>query len=180
MVEIVSTLFNAVRELDAQGRTAGGVRGAIWDELMHAGTAAIFLFAVYALFQQRRTAMKPFIVATLAASVLIDLDHVPGSLGLTFLQSSTGRPHTHSLMTILIIAALATLVSRWYRVVLLGVTFGITAHLFRDMATGGVSLWWPVDLRRVACPYDYYLLVLTSMTGLGIVHMSGVTRSWKR
>ena len=179
MFDIVSQFFNAIRELDAQWSTADGVRGAIWDELMHAGTAAIFLLAVLALIRQRRTEAKTFIVATLTASVLIDLDHVPGSLGLTFLQPSTNRPHTHSLTTILVIAALATLVSRWCQVVLLGVAFGVTAHLFRDMSTGGVLFWWPVDLSRVVCPYDYYLLVLAGMTGLGIVHLSGITRSWK-
>ncbi len=39
--------------------------------------------------------------------------------------------------------------------------FGVSTHLVRDMATGGVPLRWPRDKRRVRIPYALYLALLT-------------------
>jgi inner membrane protein len=180
MIEILQTLLNAVQEVDARGRAASGPPAALWDETLHFLTAAIFVVPLHPFIRRHSQLAPRFIVATLAGGVLIDLDHVPGEVGSTILQASTGRPYTHSLATVLLLLAFSTFTPHRFRAILLGLAYGVSAHLFRDMATGGISLWWPVELRKLTCPYDYYVLVLAGIIVLGIAHTRGVSRFWSR
>jgi inner membrane protein len=180
MIEMLQRLLAAIQEVDARGRTASALSAALWDETLHLLTAAIFVVAIYPSLRRHARLATRFAVATLAGGVLIDLDHVPGEVGSTLLQASAGRPFTHSLATVLLLLACSSLAPDRFRAVLLGLAYGVSAHMFRDMATGGISLWWPVELRKQTCPYDYYVLVLAGMLALGIVHARDLSSFWRR
>ncbi|HEX3561703.1 MAG TPA: glycosyl hydrolase [Solirubrobacterales bacterium] len=126
------------------------------DVPAHVATCAVALFAVSALANVRLRA--PFVAAALAASVAIDIDHLPGYLGWHGLAGSLPRPYSHSLA---LVAAL--LVCVWAtrggtaRQVSLGLAFGVSAHLLRDLATGpGVPLIWPVSSEVIVAPYALF------------------------
>jgi hypothetical protein len=74
-----------------------GVNAAVLDETAHLLTGFIVLGALF------RGAPTRFSVPMLAASVLIDLDHIPGALGADFLTAGTPRPYTHSLTTLVLL-----------------------------------------------------------------------------
>jgi inner membrane protein len=102
----------------------------------------------------------------LVASVALDLDHVPQYLGWNGLTEGAARPYTHSLVTpvVLLLAALA--VNRYARQVALGAAFGVSAHLFRDLATAsGVALFWPASSAGVRIPYLLYAAGLLCLAG---------------
>ena len=101
-------------------------------------------------------------VPALFASVAIDVDHVPQYLGDRFLTVGTPRPYTHSLLTPLVLLALALVVRR-HRVLLLGLAVGVLLHFFRDLAEGdgsGVSLLWPLSDHAFSYPHATYLVLM--------------------
>ena len=51
-------------------------------------------------------------------------------------------------------------VSRRHRDLILTIAFGVATHLLRDLATSGVSLFWPLTSRNVELGYSIYLIVL--------------------
>jgi inner membrane protein len=127
------------------------------DEPAHLATAAL---VVLALTVRDRT----FAVAALVASVVIDLDHLPQELGADVLTQHTTRPVTHSLTGLLVLTAVAAVLSR-RRAVAAGVACGIAAHLFRDLGTGGgVPLLWPLTSAELEVPYVLYLIVLVTLS----------------
>ncbi len=94
------------------------------------------------------------VVGALLASVVIDLDHVPGYLGWDGLAQGLPRPFPHSLATPLLVLGGAALLERRHRPVALGVALGLLAHLFRDLSTGdGVALLWPLSGAAVRVPF---------------------------
>jgi inner membrane protein len=133
---------------------------ALIDETAHVITALLLLVVLGV------SRLQPFSSTALLASVLIDGDHLPMELGWDFLTRGTNRPYTHSLLaagTIVLCACLAT--GRW-RKAGLGAAFGLATHLLRDMATGGVPLYWPLTQHLVVIPYGAYATLLVAASGL--------------
>jgi membrane-bound metal-dependent hydrolase YbcI (DUF457 family) len=153
----VPALAGLVFALDLGWALSGVYTGSIFyglvDEPAHLATGAIALSLV-AL--SGRTLERHFVVAALAASVAIDLDHVPQHLGLDFLTAGTSRPYLHCALGVLIPAVAAVMLPRW-RPVLLGIAFGFAVHLTRDLVTGpGVPLALPFSEASVRLPYLLY------------------------
>jgi inner membrane protein len=98
--------------------------------------------------------------AALVASVLIDLDHLPGYLDGTLLQRD--RPFTHSLLTVAALALLAAARSRGAAGrVLTGAAAGVSLHVLRDVATGpGIAPLAPLTAETVRVPGWTYVLTL--------------------
>jgi membrane-bound metal-dependent hydrolase YbcI (DUF457 family) len=110
------------------------------DEAAHLATAALGLLVLARFID----VPGRFYVAALVASVAIDLDHIPGYLGL--LGDQNGRPFTHSLATVAVFAGAAA-ASRRHRAVLAGTATGLLLHFARDIAEGppGVRMLWPLQ-----------------------------------
>lgn len=134
------------------------------DEPAHLATATLVLLAVAG---GPWLARNPTLTVTaLAASVLIDVDHVPLYAGVPHVADSGGRPFSHSLTTVVILAA-AWLVTgrRWP--VLAGAAIGVCLHFTRDIATGpGLQLFWPVSWAVTRLPYSTYVTLIVI---LGVV-----------
>jgi hypothetical protein len=135
-------LAGAALAFDALNRTVpfGLLSTGPLDEVAHLATAALGLL-VLACFVD---APRRFYVAALAASVAIDLDHIPLYLGL--LGDDGQRPVTHSLATVVVVTVAAA-VSRRHRAVLAGVATGLVLHFARarqpvPAATSGPSQRW--------------------------------------
>jgi UDP-N-acetylglucosamine--N-acetylmuramyl-(pentapeptide) pyrophosphoryl-undecaprenol N-acetylglucosamine transferase len=123
------------------------------------------LFIVWALGPRFRAG---WLMPALTASVLIDVDHIPGQLGSHILTAGTARPYTHSLLTIVCLLGAGLRRSRW-RHVALGAALGVASHLWRDLAEphgAGVALLWPVSDRTVTTPAAVYL---ASVAGLALI-----------
>lgn len=144
-------------------RQVGGsvVPGGLLDESVHLLTTLLVLWAL------GRTACERFLVPALAASVLIDVDHIPDRLGNEWLTSGTPRPYPHSLLTIgaLLIAAILW---RHRRDVLVGVAIGVALHLWWDLAesNSGASLLWPFSYRSFTLPFASYVFPMILAVGV--------------
>lgn len=127
------------------------------DEIAHLLTTLLVFWALSSRARQR------FLVPALIASVAIDVDHIPDRLGVDWLTVGTPRPYTHSLLTIVIVLAIAALWRR-RRDVLLGVAIGLAIHFFRDMGEGdsGVSLLWPLSDHSFQYPHGVYVAVMAA------------------
>jgi inner membrane protein len=134
------------------------------DEVAHLATAALGLM-VLACFVD---APRRFYAAALAASVAIDLDHVPLYLGL--LGDDGQRPVTHSLATV-VVFAVAAAASRRHRAVLAGVASGLVLHFARDIAEGppGVRMLWPLDGRAWTASYWWFLGMIVAFTATRLI-----------
>lgn len=134
------------------------------DEAAHLATAALALLAANppATLVEHRTTM----LSALAASVLIDVDHIPLYLGISQVADG-GRPFSHSLVAVGIASAAALALPR-RRSVLAGVALGLCLHFIRDIATGpGLPLFWPVSTAEVRLPYRLYTSLLVACAALG-------------
>jgi inner membrane protein len=111
---------------------------------------------------------KRFLAPALIASVAIDADHVPGRLGVSWLTAGTPRPYTHSLLTMVVVLAIAALWRR-RRDLAVGVAIGLAIHFWRDMAEGGngVSLLWPLSYHAFQYPHGVYLGLMTVVVLIG-------------
>lgn len=127
--------------------------GGLLDEIAHLLTTLIVLWALGPRICGR------FLVPALVASVVIDLDHVPRQLGHDFLTRGTPRPYTHSLLSIVVVLAVAVLWRR-RRDVMLGIAIGLAIHFWRDMseADAGVSLLWPFSDHSFTLSHTGYLV----------------------
>jgi hypothetical protein len=125
------------------------------DELAHLLTTLLIFWALGERTRRR------FMVPALAASVAIDVDHVPDRLGIGWFTSGTPRPYTHSLLTIVVVLGVAML-WRPRRDLLLGVAIGLTIHFWRDMGEGGggVALLWPFSDRAFHYPHGGYVAAM--------------------
>lgn len=143
------------------------------DEPAHLSTATLVLFAVAG---GRWLTARPLLTVTaLAMSMLIDVDHLPLYAGVPHVADG-GRPYSHSLTTVLVLALLWLVTGR-RRAVLAGAAVGVCLHFVRDLATGpGIELWWPLDGSEVLLPYRWYLgLVIV----LGVI-ATGRALAWRR
>jgi hypothetical protein len=122
------------------------------DEAAHLGTGMLLLSAL-----PRQPAH--FSRGLVAASVLLDVDHVPDTLGYWFMRSRGMRPRTHSIATLLTLATSKRLD---------GALVGAAGHLVRDLATGtnAVPLMWPFSKRPFTLPYGAYAAGLAVLAGL--------------
>lgn len=136
--------------------STGTIAYALIDEPAHLMTCALALLAVVVV-----SGVQPpwrFVAGALAASVAIDLDHVPGYLGSHLLTGSMPRPYTHSLLMVLVLVGCAAVLRRRHsKQILFGVAFGVAAHLLRDIATGpGIAFLWPAVIAPIKVPYASY------------------------
>jgi inner membrane protein len=150
------------------------VPGGPLDETAHLMTTLLVLWAL-------GPRMKRFMVPALIASVAIDADHIPGQLGATWLTAGTPRPYTHSLLTIVIVLAIAG-VWRARRNLMLGIAIGLALHFFRDLAEGdaGVSLLWPVSYHSFQYPHGLYVAIMVVVVMIDAARCAGVDRSIER
>jgi len=147
----------------------------VLDESAHAATALILLKAA-------RLDGISLALAAVAGAVLIDIDHVPMEVGVSVITRGTNRPYSHSLLTIGAVLIAAGISGSRSRRLLLVVAFGIATHLLRDMATGGVPLFWPLLAARTTIDYRAYLVVVLLGGALAAWWGRGgwVRRGWPR
>jgi inner membrane protein len=139
------------------------------DETGHLATAVLLLAVLPTAWLT-----GPFAAGALAASVLIDFDHLPQELGSYAITEGTLRPYPHSLLSPLVVLAAALLARGRARVVLLGAVAGLASHLLRDAATGGgLPLLWPVSIRDATMPYAVYG---AAVAGLAVLALAGRRR----
>jgi inner membrane protein len=159
-LKLAFVLIAAIVALDGAWELLVGPTGPVTyglaDEPAHLATGVVLLLAVAALAGGRLP--LPFVAAALVATVAIDLDHVPGLLGSHLITGELPRPYTHSVLTIAVLLALASVLKPdRRRQIALGLAFGVSAHLLRDVATGpGVPLLWPLSDDVVRMPYEIY------------------------
>lgn len=164
---IVTVLLAAA---DLGDRAAGNslFPGAPLDETAHFLTTLLICWAL------GRRACERFLLPALVASVAIDLDHVPARLGAEFLTAGTPRPYTHSLLTIVLVLALAW---RWpgRRDLWLGVAIGLALHFGRDMGEGdsGVSLLWPFSDHSFQYRHGSYVAVMAVFVLIDAARLRG-------
>jgi inner membrane protein len=144
------------------------IPGGPLDETAHLLTTLLVLWALGPRLTRR------LMIPALAASVLIDLDHVPQYLGDYFFTLGTPRPYTHSLSTVLVVLALAGLWRR-RRHLWLGVALGLVLHFWRDLAEpgSGVALLWPVSDHAFWLPHWSYLMMLAGIALIALVSGGG-------
>jgi membrane-bound metal-dependent hydrolase YbcI (DUF457 family) len=136
--------------------TAPRLREAILDESAHTLTA-LLLFKAAGL---GGGLLALPLLPVLAGAVLIDLDHVPMELGQNTITRGTNRPYSHSLLIVGGLLMVAGLAGARFRRIVLAFAFGVGAHLLRDLATGGVPLFWPWLARRESIAYGLYLAIM--------------------
>lgn len=142
-----------------------------------------------ALFVVAPLILRPFrprlALLALAAGILLDLDHAVAarSIHLEDMLSLQARPIAHSLGFVVLASLLAGLIAR--RVVVGWVVIAaLSSHLMRDMALGGVRLYYPAEgVSRI--PYPSYLaglllLLLISFVIRGISAKRAVQSSADR
>jgi len=156
----VAALVAAVLSLDLLWTLLAGSTGTVAygliDEPAHLATCVIALLAATAIRGSRFPTR--FLTAALIASVAIDLDHLPGYLGSHLIVGSMPRPYTHSLLFACLLVAIGLASKRAdRRQAWLGVAFGVSAHLLRDVATGpGIAFLWPLVAAPIKVPYVLY------------------------
>jgi inner membrane protein len=124
------------------------------DEPAHLATGILGLLALTELPWLLRH--PAFLAGAAAGSVLIDLDHIALYEGVKGVDVG-GRPFTHSLSTVVVLAVAGLLTRGRGRQLLLGLSLGVLLHLSRDIATGpGVPLWWPFRVVGQQMPYRWY------------------------
>jgi len=140
---------------DRASAWAGGstIPGGPLDETAHVVTTLLAIWAIRPQVDRR------ILWSALVASVAIDIDHIPGRLGADWLTAGTPRPYTHSL-SVVAGALFASLLWKRRRRELLGIAVGVLLHLARDLAEGGVPLWWPISRVGVSVPHVSYLAAM--------------------
>jgi len=141
---IDSILFNVNLPYWARG---------VLDEPAHALTMALVLVAL------PRRPSRDFVISALICSVILDADHLPILFHTGWLEPATGRPDTHSLVVVVLVAV-AGAAFRVDRPVIAGIVTGLLVHLGRDLATGTVPLLWPAVSEQFHVPYLAYALTL--------------------
>lgn len=133
----------------------GSPRRGLFDGLCHVGTALAVSLPILPYVRDR----WGFLRISLLSSVMLDLDHILAarSFRLTRCMTMDHRPASHSVLTPLIIAALA---ERWKPEQHFGLAalVGVGSHLLRDLGTGGAPLLHP--RRIITVPYALVVVLL--------------------
>ena len=146
----------AALDLVDRSRSWGTAVLAVLDEPAHLLTA----WLVWAAVSPRRP-LPGALPWVLVGAVAIDVDHLPLYMGHTEFLVHGGRPPTHSLITVGVLAVLA-LVTRRARV-FGGLAVGVLLHFLRDLATGpGIPVAWPLVDVSVRVPYVMYAVVVAT------------------
>jgi membrane-bound metal-dependent hydrolase YbcI (DUF457 family) len=107
------------------------------------------------------------LLGAFAATLAIDLDHIPLLLGSAVLSGDFGRPYTHALWTLALVGAAALALRRWRPpagLVATGAALGLASHFARDLATGpGLTPLWPLSDAVVRAPWLAYAAVLVGL-----------------
>jgi membrane-bound metal-dependent hydrolase YbcI (DUF457 family) len=147
---------------DWASRLAGDsvIPGGPLDETAHFTTMVLVLWAWGPGVTRR------LMLGALAASVAIDIDHVPDRLGASFLTAGTPRPYTHSLLTVVVVLMAGALWPR-RRELWLGAAAGLLVHFWRDLSEGaGVALVWPFSRAAPTLPHWTYALAMGVIVAL--------------
>jgi inner membrane protein len=157
-IYLIDRMMRRVRSVIATG---------VLDEPAHLATAVLVLLA---LVGGRRLAAAPtFTAAALAASMLIDVDHLPLYAGVPGVADSGGRPYSHSVTTVVVLLVLWLITGRRWAG-LAGAAVGVCLHFVRDVATGpGLQLWWPVSRVDIRLPARWYLAAVIVLAGVATV-----------
>lgn len=129
----------------------------VLDEVGHLATTGVLLSVGLRLVPAHRRPRPVVVAMALVGSVLIDVDHVPAVLGWEGLTEGTPRPYPHSVTTLALLALAAVVAPRQARPYALAALAGVAAHLFRDLGTAPVALFWPLSSSGQEIPYAYYL-----------------------
>lgn len=143
----------------------GLFREGLFDETAHLMTGLLVLAAL------PRAPDAWFALGVICGSVLIDLDHLPQYLGDYWWTAGTQRPHSHSLLTLIVLAVLAFL-WRSRRSLMLGLLVGVAFHLWRDMSenqTSGVPLLWPRSDHSYTSAHWPYLATVALLAAVGFL-----------
>jgi hypothetical protein len=144
---------------------------ALFDEPAHIATGLLGLGAVGASFTGE------VLLAVLAGSLLIDLDHLPRVFGSHIFDHGLPRPYTHSLGTLVVLLAVYLLIrDRRWRLLVAVAAMALALHFFRDMAEpggSGVSLLWPISNHALTIPYPWYGGVVAVLASLALLRASG-------
>jgi inner membrane protein len=134
------------------------------DETAHLMTGVLVLAAL------RRPRDRAFALGLLAGSVLIDLDHIPKTLGIDWISQGTPRPYSHSLLTLAVLALL-TCAWRSRRWLLFGALVGVTVHFGRDLAdqASGMPLFWPFTDESYNIPHLIYLALMGIIAAIATI-----------
>lgn len=155
----------------------GFVSRALIDEPCHVATALLILGAITRV---RGSSPNPIFGWTmLVCSFLIDVDHLPLEFGSWALTRGTPRPYTHALWTVVVLLLCALAARSWSRCVhtsasvaarhvLVGATWGISAHFLRDIATAPMAFWWPLSDVSVEVPYWWYILAMLAIIAIPV------------
>lgn len=150
-------------------RPFGFVARAVLDEPGHLATAVVVLGAITRW--RGRPPDARFTWALLAASVAIDIDHLPAVLvAHRLLYGNLPRPYTHALWLLVLLIVVAVVAARRARAgraraatvaaVFTGASWGLAAHFLRDVATAPIALLWPLSATWLQVPYGWYLIPL--------------------
>jgi len=113
---------------------------------------------------------KPvYLIATIIFSMILDTDHIiqARSLSVRKMLHLGGRPAFHSLMAVLIITILTYIPTRSITLTVVAF-FSMLSHLVWDLATGGVSLLFPIQkifkLNKAQAAFVFALLFVISVS----------------
>jgi inner membrane protein len=130
--------------------------GGVVDECAHLAVAA-------AAFPTGPARDPDWTAGYLAATVTIDLDHLPLLLRPRKATRARSRPVAHTLLTPVALVALARMRGGPTRSALEGAAAGVLVHLGRDLGTGpGVALLSPLDRHVFKLPYALLFGALTA------------------
>jgi hypothetical protein len=139
----------------------GTPRRGLFDGLCHLGTAMAVSLPILPYVRDR----AGFLRVSLLSSVALDLDHVLAarSIHLADCMTMPHRPASHSVLTPLVIAALA---ERWRPEQHFGLAalVGLSSHLLRDLGTGGAPLLHPRHI--ITVPYKSVVVMLGALAYL--------------
>lgn len=162
---VIITLILLAADQGLRHASSGVVSEGLFDETAHLMTGLLVLAAL------PRIPDAWFALGVLCGSVLIDLDHVPQYLGVYWWTAGTHRPHSHSLLTLVVLAALAIL-WRTRRPLMLGLLVGVFFHFWRDLSEfggAGVPLLWPWSDHSYTTAHWLYLVTVAVLAILGFV-----------
>ncbi len=164
-------LYGAVRWLDSgdpEGMSL--VEVGARDEPAHLATSLLVLLAVLGPARLRRH--RAATATMCAASVLIDVDHLPLYVDFPIdVAVAEGRPFTHSLSSVAALTGLAV-ASHRRRSLFAAAAVGVGLHFVRDIATGpGLPAWWPWEQRNRSLPYALYARVLLVAATVGSLRL---------
>lgn len=155
LAAITTTAWHRRWETSYEGSTRRG----LFDMLCHFGTALAVSLPILPYVRDRRG----FLRISLLSAIMLDLDHILAarSLNLNSWMTMPQRPVSHSVLTPLLVAALA---ERWKPEQHFGLAaiIGVGSHLLRDLGTGGAPLIHPRHI--VTIPYEFVVVLLGALS----------------